>query len=370
MICRKAYVLIILLFTTVSAYSQSEALKTVVNNLAFYRQKTDLKYLANAKKSVDSLIVTRKDSVNLEKNVYKAIVYASIAYVDSLNKLKLPADFIPKTASLVDRLSSRKDSYKYQPEIDFAKRNLANVFIRQGFENIYHSDFNSALQKFQKAQQYAPAFSPLNAYIGYAYSKNGNLTEAAKYYQNLLKIDGSKPEYIEATANIYKLMGDTSKALDVLSDGRKLLPSDKNLLNEEADIYISRKSYKSLSSLLPQLLDANSSNAETAFIAADCYDHLNQTDKAESMYMRAIELNSSAYAPVFNLGVLYLKQSILNHHQDSSNNIKRATQWLERANEMAPNDVHCLQLLQKVYAKTGNNDQLNKVNERINQLTN
>ncbi len=370
MLCRKAYILLsALLFTTVTAYCQSEALKSVVNNLAFYKQKTDLKFLASAQKSVDSLIVTKKDSANLEKNVYKAIVYSSIAYIDSANNLKQPAGFFQKTVALVDRLSSRKDIYKYQTELDFAKRCLANVYIRQGFDFIYRSDFNNALQQFQKAQVYAPKYAQLNAYLGYAYSKSGDLTDAAKYYQMVLSNDGAKPEYIEATANIYKQMGDTSKALEILSNGRKLLPTDKNLLNEQANIYANRGDYKSLTSLISQLLDANPTNAETAFVAADCYDHLHQTDRAESLYLRAIELNSSAYAPVFNLGVLYLKQSTLKR-KDSNEQIKRAVQWLERANEISPNDTHCLQLLQTVYAKTGDTDQLNKVKDRLYQLTN
>ena len=74
--------LFILLFSASLTFGQTEALKGVVNNLAFYKQKKDLKYLTNAKKSVDSLIVTKKDSADLEKNVYKAVVYSSIVYID------------------------------------------------------------------------------------------------------------------------------------------------------------------------------------------------------------------------------------------------------------------------------------------------
>ena len=58
---------LILLFTTSAAFCQTEAFKTVVNNLAFYKQKKDLKYLSSAKKSVDSLITTRADSSDVEK---------------------------------------------------------------------------------------------------------------------------------------------------------------------------------------------------------------------------------------------------------------------------------------------------------------
>ncbi|GAB2689841.1 hypothetical protein GCM10027037_10880 [Mucilaginibacter koreensis] len=367
---RKAAVLVALLFTTHLVFGQSEALKTVVNNLAFYKQKADLAYLSKAKKSVDSLIVTKRDSQNLQKNVYKAIVYASIAYTDSTNKLQQPADFVPQTTVLVDRLAARQGIYKYQSEIDFAKRCLANVLIRQGFESIYRSDFNTALQQFKKAQTYTPAFMPLNAYIGYAYSKNGNLTEAVKHYETLLNRDSTRAEYVEAAANLYKQLGDTSKALNVLEKGRKLLPLDKNLLLEQANIYSNRRDYKALEPLIPKLMDANPTNAETAFIAANCYDHLNKQDRAVSLYMRAIELNSSAFAPIFNLGLLYLKQSTLKPSSGSLENMKRAAQWLEKANEISPSNVPCLQALHLIYAKTGNTEQLNKIDYKLHQLIN
>jgi tetratricopeptide (TPR) repeat protein len=367
---KAAYLLVTLLFITVFAFGQSEALKTVVNNLAYYKQKADLTYLSRAKKSVDSLIVTKADSQNLRKNVYKAIVYASIAYTDSTNKLQQPADFLPQTAALVDRLATRQSIYKYQSELDFAKRCLSNVLIRQGFESVYRSDFNAALQQFKKAQMYTPAFMPLNAYIGFAYSKSGNLTEAVKSYETLLNRDSTKAEYVEATANLYKQLGDTTKALNVLDRGRKMLPLDRNLLLEQANIYSNRRDYKALEPLVPKLLDANPSNAETAFIAANCYDYLNRPDRAVSLYMRAIELNSSSFSPVFNLGLLYLKLSTLKSSSGSLENIKRAAQWLEKASEISPSNVQCLQALHLIYAKIGNMEQLSKIDYKLHQLVN
>ncbi|WP_462265526.1 tetratricopeptide repeat protein [Mucilaginibacter sp.] len=368
MLWLKAFSLTALLFTTSTAFSQSEALKSVVNNLAFYRQKADLTYLSKAKKSVDSLIVTRADSQNLQKNVYKAVVYSSIAYTDSLNKLQQPANFVDATTALVDRLSARQRIYKYQNEISYAKRCLSNVYIRQGLACVNHSDFNLALRSFQKAKVYLPSFRPLNAYIAYSYSKSGKLPEAVKSYDALLNSDTIKVEYVEAAADLYKQMGDTAKALSVLERGIKQLPSEKGLQLEQANIYSNRKDYKSLEPLIPKLLDANPNSAETAFAAASCYDNLNRTDRAISLYLRSIELDSAAYAPVFNLGLLYLKQSIIKPQSGGLENINRAAQWLEKASEISPKDTRCLQLLQVIYAKTGNNEQLNTTNEKLHQL--
>src|SRR5579864_8081477 len=123
--CKIALTALIVLFTAQTAFCQTEMLKSVVTNLAYYKQKKDLKFLSNAKKSVDSLIKTHADSLDLEKNVYKAVVNSSILYVDSLNKLKQPETFLSQTADLVDKLSQNRKIYKFQPEMDYAKNCLA-----------------------------------------------------------------------------------------------------------------------------------------------------------------------------------------------------------------------------------------------------
>lgn len=360
------------LFTApLSGFCQSEALKVVVNNLAYYKQHSELKYLANAKKSVDSLIKTRSDSSNLGKNIYKAIVYSSIAYIDSTNKLSKPANFFEQTVALVNRLGENKKIYKYQTELDFSKRCLANVFIRNGFDQIRHLDFGSAVESFQNAQAYAPNFGQINAYIAYANTRAGRLPEAVKYYNTLLTADSVRTEYVIAASNIYKTMGDTSKALDVLQKGRRFLPADKSLLLEEANIYNNKKDYRALEPMLKTLIDAYANDAEVSFIAANCYDHLSQYDRAESLYLRSIELNSAAYDPVYNLGLLYLKRSATNKNEaDAQKNRLVAAQWLQKAYEMAPKNVNTLKLLQLIYAKNGNEDQLNYINYKLQQLTN
>jgi tetratricopeptide (TPR) repeat protein len=368
----KIIVLVLLgLFTAPVAFGQTEALKVVVNNLAYYRQKGELKYLSNAKKSVDSLIRTRKDSSNLDKNIYKAIVYSSIAYIDSTNKLGNSPDFFDKTVNLIDKLSKNKKIYRYQTELDFSKRCLANVYIRNGFDEIRHLNFNNAVSSFGKAQQYAPNFGQINTYIAYSNARAGRLQEAVKYYNTLLTSDSVKAEYVLAATNIYKTMGDTSAALDVLKKGRKLLAADKGLLLEQANIYNNQNNFKDLEPLLKDLIDAYNNDADVFYIAANCYDHLEKYDRAESLYLRAIELNSASYEPVFNLGLLYMKLSARNKNkEESAKNLSRAGLWLQKAYEMSPKNVKLLKLLQVVYAKSGNEDQLNKINYNLQQFTN
>ncbi|MFD2146864.1 tetratricopeptide repeat protein [Mucilaginibacter antarcticus] len=148
------------------------------------------------------------------------------------------------------------------------------------------------------------------------------------------------------------------------------MPNDKALLLIEANIYANRKDYRSLEPLLPQLLDNNINNPDIVFVAANCYDKLKQYDKAESLYLRAIDLNGSAYESVFNLGLLYLKKSAANNSTNKDKNLTFAQQWLEKANEMSPNDVKCLEVLKMLYGQTGNNDQITIIDNKLKQITN
>lgn len=366
---RKIGLLILMLFTTSLAFSQTEALKTVVNSLAFYKQKSDLSFLARAKKSADSLVVTKKDSADMEKNIYRLIVNSSIVYTDSLNKLNQPENFLDNTAALADQLAAKKNAYKFQSEINYSKRCITNAYIRKGFTLTRNADFKNAITCFEKAKAYSPGFRPINAYIAYASNKTGNMQEAAKYYDGLINTDTARLEYIQTASSIYKTLGDTAKALQVIKKGRKLYPTDKQLLQDEANIYNNKRDYKALENLLIPLIDNNGNSADIAFVAANCYDNLNQFDKAESMYLRAIELNGSAFEPVFNLGLLYFKESAIKTNDDGKN-ITSAILWLEKAHEMMPNDKKGLQLLQLAYTKTGNQNQLDRINDQLEQITN
>jgi tetratricopeptide (TPR) repeat protein len=275
-----------------------------------------------------------------------------------------------KTVDLVDKLSRQRKIFRYEEEMNYAKQCLANVYIRKAYGFLGKANYTNALQLFQNAQNYAPGYKPIIGYIAYCDYKLGHLNSAAQLYSQLIDDKTVSAEYVETASNIYKALGDTTTALSIVQKGRKLLPLDKSLLLDEANILTNRRDYQSLYRLLPSLLDTYTNNPDVQFVAANCYDHLNQFDKAVTLYLKAIDMNSSAYEPVFNLGLLLLKKSEINRQGANDQDLLQAGNWLEKANEISPNDVKCLRTLQMVYVKTGNLDQINKINNKLNQLNN
>ncbi|MGI4749845.1 MAG: tetratricopeptide repeat protein [Janthinobacterium lividum] len=364
--------LLSILFLTAStsfAFSQAEELKDVFNNLAFYNQKHDFKYLGEAKKAIDKTIVTKSDSANLYKSIYKAVVYATILYADSLNTLKMPDNFLTTTNIYADTLFKRKKVFTYSSEITYIKRNLANVYIRRGFTDLQRNNYQSAISNFDKAKSIVPAAENLSIYLAYATNKIGELNKSAAYYDHLLEGDKAGAEVILTAQRIYKILGDTTKALKAIEKGRKFYPENKKLLYEEANIYNNKKDYEALRGLLNTLVKAAPEDYDINFLAAVCYDHLNQQVPAEKFYKKAIQLNQNSYDPIFNLGILYLKKELVNP-DTSVKKFNIAKMYLEKANELNPNDPQFLKTLKLLYDKTGNIEQSTKISTQLNQIIN
>src|SRR5215217_4157615 len=200
---------LLIMFITPEAFCQSEVLKGVVNSLARYKKHKELKFLAAAKKSIDSLIAVNNDTTNLEKNVHLAVVNSSVLYADSLNSLNYPPDLLNKTTRLVDKLNSARKKSAFDTELKYIANCLANVYIRNAFNFLTRSDLLSAQQQLLNAKKYAPRYTRLNGYLAYVNARLGNLAEAAAFYNDLPASEESWSDNIEAASAVYKAIGDT-----------------------------------------------------------------------------------------------------------------------------------------------------------------
>jgi tetratricopeptide (TPR) repeat protein len=359
-------------FTSFVAFCQTEAMKDVANNLALYNKNNDYKYLTEAKKAIDGSFKTHADSVNLERNVYKAVVYSTILYKDSLNTLKLPDTLLKQTTGLVNKLSENRKIYRFPVEINYVRSCLSNVYLRKAFDFYNKNNFRLAIANFEIAKGYVPGTKEIDTYLAGIYYKLGNYKTAVTYYDALLAEPKPKIEHIQTATTLYNALGDTVKALQAIQKGLSVYGHDKYLLFEEANIYNNKKDYSVLSTLLEELLYLAPNDLNVLFMAGNCYDHLNRFSDAERVYKKALEMSSTDYSPTFNLGLLYLKQAALSKKRDNTYwaNIDRSRNMLEKASEMNPNSEECLKSLQMLYLQTGNEIQLKKVQNKLKQLTN
>ena len=118
--------------------------KDAFNNFAKYTQKSDLSSLEKARKNIDDLYKTAKDSGNYRINLIRSLVYSSLAFTDSARKYKYVKDPIDEAQYSLSKLINPKLNYTHQPEIKFIKKQLTKAWITKAGQSIKAYNYKEA----------------------------------------------------------------------------------------------------------------------------------------------------------------------------------------------------------------------------------
>jgi tetratricopeptide (TPR) repeat protein len=88
--------------------------------------------------------------------------------------------------------------------------------------------------------------------------------------------------------------------------------------------------------------------------------------KAEESYKAILNINPNNYEGNYALGLLYL--NIYLKDMSQNNQLYVSKYYLSKANEIDPNELKSLTSLSILYKHTGDINELQKINKRINQL--
>lgn len=174
---------------------------------------------------------------------------------------------------------------RYEDFCGFAIINSAFAAYNKGVEYLQAGDAKNALRFFQ--------------YVGevFPYDKNGDLkknninekaitlnmaslalkaqnnADAKKYLQKLIDMDYNDPLIYMLMANIYYSEGDTSKGLSFTESGRKRFPGEKDLINQELNIYLAQGKQQVLLDKLNEALSLDEESATLLFVRGNVYDN-------------------------------------------------------------------------------------------------
>jgi len=124
------------------------------------------------------------------------------------------------------------------------------------------------------------------------------------------KTKSKYPEIIKNIAIIYKLMGETEKALKAITEARAENPNDLDLIIEEANVYFEMGNMEKFKNLLEVATKLDPNNAQLqinlGYLSAEVKDY-----KAATMYYeRAIEINPEYIAAYLALADLILTPEV------------------------------------------------------------
>lgn len=176
---------------------------------------------------------------------------------------------------------------------------------------------NAAFAAYNKAVEYYSANDPQNAvkFFQYVidifpYDKNGDLKKnnineklitksiadlyyinkeydnALIYYDKLIKMNYDDPLIFLYASNISFVLGDTTKGMTYVDEGRKHFATDKNLINQELNIYMAQGKQNVLIDKLNETLATDEENATLLFVRGNVYDNFATASQKQAKQAR------------------------------------------------------------------------------------
>ena len=183
-------------------------------------------------------------------------------------------------------------------------------------------------------------------------------------------------------ANQYKTMGDTAKAIEVISEGRATFPDNQELLISEFNFYVEMGETEKAISNIDKAIEANPEKTAYYYVRGKLKESLKDIEGAEADYKKTIEIDSNHLDANHDLGALYVNQSIVvveemnalpmsaskkyeAKKKELGEIFEKALPYLEKAYELNPADVEVQGILKKLYLRSKDMDSYNKLQKEI-----
>lgn len=339
--------------------------KEAMNNYAQFSKNRDIKLLKEARKNIDEAFKTEKDSSSAKINLIRAMIYSTLALVDSNRNISYQKDPLDETSYSLKQLNSIKFNIENESEIDFIKNQMAKGYLYKATTALGYSNFEEAANAFSKVDTLAPNDIQTTHNLAILYEKLAYPRKAIVYYKRLIE-KNPLPAYYFNLSGLYSLTGDEILAAETLRQGRIQFPGYKDLVFKQLNYYADKQDYKNVIELLPIAFKLDEYSIPLNYLAGFSYDVTGNISKAEEYYRKVLNSDPNDYDSNYSLGLLYLSSYVKD--QDKKQNMYTALSYLSKANEIDPYQLNTLQSLATLYRYSGDEIRLQRVNSKINQL--
>lgn len=268
--------------------------------------------------------------------------------------------------------------------------NLALDLYTQGGNQFEAKDYEGALKSFEtqikitESDKYVGVTDTGMYYnAGLAAMNAGKQDVAIKYFEKCaeLKYLGITP-YFQMSQS-YMALGDTAKAESLLKSLPDKFPGDKNVTLQLIDLYIKAgKNDEALKNLAVAKAD-DPGNYSLWFAEGIIYLNTEKYDEAIADLTKSIELKSDLYDSQYGLGAAYINKASdmfvkandimdVNKYnaaiEEAMGVFSKALPYMEKANELKPDDVFALRGLKELYYRLKMTDKYNTVKAKLDTM--
>jgi len=376
-------ILAVILISCQLLAQKSKVLSAYNLHQAFYTSR-DCKELGKAKDAIELALTHETSSVWAKTWFYRGNIYFDIHISEDEACRSLSDNALDLAYESYRKALEYDEKSRYIDEIEPKLSVIASLYVQVGADNYNTKKYEAALNAFEKALEAAKYFDKIDTTALYnaalTSEKLSNYGKAALYYEGLIDISYKDPRVYHFLSEAYLNIGDSAKAFQAITSGRKAYPSNQDLIIDELNYYLQKNQQQLALNNLDLALEEMPGNAELYFAKGTIHDKLGEFDLAQLAYEKAVELKPDFFNANYNLGALYFNLGVEyvdkagSYDEDQNKefkeaenqaeiNFKKALPYLEKANELDPHDRATLSSLKNLYSRTGNEEGYKRVSE-------
>ena len=395
---KKNLILFALIMLVSVAFAQMKKDRTAAYNAW---QKPDL---VKAKDAIDKAITYPEAATDAKVWYYRGGIYLDIQVSPAKAVLAPDAINIAYEAFVKARELDTKGDFTTDIAAKLAA--IGGEFFNEGITYFQQNNYDGAIPYFDKAINIAKDNHAIDTLANYgsalcyekkAATDSAFLDKAIEKYQFLVDIKMKEVAIYVSLANLYKEKGDIDKATAILDQGKLMFPGNSDLIITEANIYISTNNHAKAVSSLMIAKEKEPKNVSILYAIGVTYDLLkNDTKLPEEErlkyfnasiegYKATLEVDPNYFDALFNLGAIYYNKGgeVINEANklpinetakyekmlaDGNNYLNLALPYLEKCQELQPQDKATLVSLKEIYTRLNMKEKLMGVNDKLNNM--
>ncbi len=371
--------------------------------------------LDKAKMSIDKAIENPKAVINAKTWYYRGNIYIDISRSQDSVYKNLDSDALNKAYEAYNKALELDTKKEYKLDILQRMPLVGDGYFNDG-ANKYNKGmtvlgnidtaqaivyFGTAVNSFENAFKIYEESGRIDTtcifYIASAAELGQNYGKAKQSLEKLIAMDYPEPSIYSSIGNIcYNQDKDVNKALEYFAMGRQKYPDNLNILLNETNIYLKENQTEKALENLKLAAKIDETNPTVFFAIGAKYneiadDTLRPAEMREGAFMNAadaykksVELKPDYFDPNYNMGALYVNKAaalidIANKlplseqkeydrlKKEADEYLSNSLPYLERAQELQPNDKSTLISLKEIYTRLNMLDKLKVINAKLEE---
>ena len=340
--------------------------------------------LKTAKVSVDKAVANEKTAADPGAWTYKALIYAEMALMDTVPATSKPL-IVESQAAYKKAVELDKDGAN-KANLDYLNSTLFGQYeLNQGVRAYQTNNFAEAFSAFTNALVYRPGDTTITYYAGLSAINSKNFDSGIKNYEELTKTNFSANRQIYLDlSRLYSMTGDTAKAISIAGEGA-VKYKDAALATQEIELSLMSGKQKEVITKIADQAQRDPKNKLYPYYLGIAYSTINDVDKAEESYLKAIAIDPSFSDANINIGGVMLNKGIALYNEanklppsqqkeydaamkNASAAFDKAFPYLQKGTELDPKSRIALENLKTYYLVKKDTAKVEEIAKKIEAL--